>query len=810
VLGFTRDLQHAFRLLRKSPLFSLYVIAPLALGIGLNGAIFLLLDAFLLRPLPVNHPETLVRIAQAVQNIGIRSYYTLDALTALQKNSTSLTDILGYSDLNSAVRDASGASRVRVQAVTGNFFTALGVQSMRGRVLTESDASLPVVVLSYPYWRSHPIGIGERISLGDRPFTVAGVMPASFNGLEVETAPDIRIPMTSVDQLLKDPEQNSYRKLFYTLIARRKPGITLEQARTETARIVEAATDTKDRTQSRDERVEIEPISKGISIVRPKFASSLLLLMGGVGLLLAMICANVGGLLLARASARRDEAAVRLALGATASQLVRQWLTESLVLTLAGGIAGTLIAYASLPLLVHSFPTLRDLAATALTLSIDIKPDARFALFALLLCILCAVLAGLPAALYAMRMNLQTSLKAARTTLRQPLRWALVALQIGLCTFLLAGAGFLVGTFRHLRDMDPGFDRDHVVAFSLDPGMSHYSAEQMASLETRLLSAVRELPGVQSAGASVIGLMHGTGMKTTVAPAGGKVPRSEFMNTSLNWITPEYFESMGIPLLSGRNFNANEPRAKPELAVVNRAFVHRFFPTGDPIGQRFGVGADKIVGAEYQVVGVVGDAKYRSLREPIPPVFYHAWPPGSFSAPFILHVRTKNRPEGIIQAVRKALNEIDPSLPFYEVRSLSDEVDATLWAERLLAWLSTVFAVVAAILAAMGVYATLAYAVAQSKREIGIRVALGARSSDVLRLFSARPLRFTAAGVLAGITGFYLATPAFRSVLYDFSPTDPATMALSSFAVLAIALAATLVAVSGALRVDPAAVLRDE
>ncbi|HEV2689612.1 MAG TPA: ABC transporter permease [Bryobacteraceae bacterium] len=818
--GFFRDLLYALRLIRKSPLFSLYVIAPLALGIGLNGAIFLLLDALLLRPLPVKNPENLVRLVEVVQNLGPRSYYTYGAVEALQRKSTSFSEVIGYADDNAAVRDSSGANRVRVQIVTGNFFTALGVQPLYGRVLTPADAfesaASPPVVLSYPYWRAQfhqdPNIIGKTLTLEERSFTIVGVMPQQFNGLELETTPDIRIPLIAAGLLARnDADRDSFRKFDYSLAARLRPGVTLEQARAESFAIVNAAMDMQVATNTRDEHLEVQPIATGVSLIRPRFAGALILLMSGVGLLLLMICANVGGLLLARAAARREETAVRLAIGATTGRLLRQWLTESLVLTSIGGLAGLWIASAAAPLFVRAIPTLRDLSATALPVSLDLRPDIRVAAFAIGVCALCALFAGLPAALQATRTDLHSSLKSTRGTSRQPLRWTLVAIQVGLCTFLLAGAGLLITTFRHLRALDPGFDRDHVVTFSLDPGMAQYTPAQAADLQTRLVTAVRTLPGVESVGTALLGLMRGTGMKTTVAPEGQIAPRSDFMNTSLNAVSPDYFETMGIHFLAGRNLRPNEPQTKPEPVVVNRAFVRRFFPGTDPIGRKFGTGTGKPVPGDMQIVGVVSDAKYRSLREAIPPTIYHLqYAAIKFSNAFVLHVRTRNRPEGIIEAVRKSLNAIDPRLPFYEIHTLAEEVNSTLWAERLLAWLSAIFSGVAAVLATLGVYATLAYAITQSRREIGIRVALGAGASDVLRLFSARPVRFAALGVLLGLAGFYAARPAFRTVLYEVSPADPLTIAASAGAVLFIAMAATLVAIRSALRVDPATVLREE
>jgi len=820
VTAFFQDIRYAFRLIRRAPLFSIYVMVPLALGIGLNGAIFILLDALLLRPLPVKNPDQLVRLVQVIQNLGPRSYYSYQAFQALKRKSTSLTEIIGYADANTAVRDSSGVSRIRCQIVTGNFFTALGVQPLYGRILTSDDsftpAASPPVVVSYSYWwrqlqRAAAI-VGRTITLEDRPFTVVGVMPQRFNGLEAETSPDIFVPLMAASWVSKtNPDANSFRKFEYSLAARLRPGVNPERARSETASIVYATLENQPGSVARDERLELQPIGQGVSLIRPKFRAGLILLMSGVGLLLLMICANVGGLLLARASGRREETALRLALGATRGRLVRQWMTESLVLTSIGGAAGLCGACAAAPLLIRALPTLRDFSAAVLTLSVDLRPDGRMLAFAMALCVICALFAGLPAAFEASRANLQSSLRSSRGAARQPLRWILVTLQIGLCTFLLAGAGLLVSTFRNLRALDPGFDRDHIVTFSLDPDMAHYTAGQAESLRKRLLATVKDLSEVEAAGTAMLGLMRGTGIKTTVAPEGQITPRRDFLNSSLNYISPEYFDTLRIPLLAGRNFRPDEPESKPLHVIVNRAFVRRFFPGVEPIGKKFGSGTDKVVPGDFEIVGVVGDAKYRSLREAVPPTIYNfSYSDPKYVAGFILHVRTKLRPESIIQLVRRALNQIDPRLPFFEIRTLAEEVDATLWAERLLAWLSAVFAAAAAVLATLGVYATLAYAIAQSRKEIGIRVALGAGAADVLRLFSARPMRFAGLGVLLGITGFYAATPAFRSVLYEVSSTDPVTLVCAAAAVLAIALAATVIAVTGALGVDPAIVLRDE
>jgi predicted permease len=816
-----QDVRYTARLARKSPGFSICVVVLLGLGIGLNSAIFTLLDTLLLRPLPVKNPAELVRLVQVSPNLGARSYFTYNAYRALLRSASVFTTAFGYQDMNVAVRDASGAHLVRCQIVTGNFFTALGVNPLYGRALTPDDelhaSSLPVV-LSYGYWMRHfggdPSAVNRRLTVQGRPFVIAGVMPESFHGVQVETTPDIRVPLIAGNQLLHDTEVNSYTKLGYDLVARLRPGVSMDRARAEAEAIVNAALAEEFQNPDnywRTGQFQLQAIANGVSLLRPKFSSALILLMGGGALLLLMVCANIGGLLLARTTARRGEIALRMAIGATGVRLMRQWITETLLLAACGGLAGLFVAFSAAPLVACILPPLRDLDATALTLSLNLKPEARVLAFSFLLCLISALLAGLPAALQVTRTDLHSALKAGRATSRQTLRWMLVAFQVALCTLLLAGCGLLISTFRQLRALDPGFDRDHVVTFSLDPGMVSYTPQQASGLRSRLLAIVRELPGVQSAAIASRGVMRGTGIKTTVARAGQRSPHGEFMNTSLNAVSPEYFDTMGMWFLSGRNFRADEPKTKPEPVVVNRAFVRHFFPGSEAIGEKFGLGSvEQAANARYQIIGVVSDAKYRSLREVIPPTMYGLWGEADEADSVILHVRTRNRPEAMIGPVENALRAIDPRLPFFEIHTLAKEVDSTLWAERVLAWLSTAFAIAAAVLAAMGVYATLAYAIAQNRREIGIRVALGAPPVAVARLLSARPMMVAAVGVAAGAAAFYAVSPLFRNVLFGISATDPLAVIGGAALVLLIALVTTLIAVSGAMRVSPASILREE
>ncbi len=814
---FTQNVRSAWREIRRAPRFSAFVVALMAIGTGLNLAVFSLIDALLLRPLPVRSPNELVRFVQIMPNIDARSIYPYRFCELLREDSRFFADVICYSNLSTAVRgDSEVANRIRCQIVSGNFFSALGVSALHGRILTPADEfqtayALPVV-LSYPYWRNSfggdPAVVGRQIRLQDLPFTVVGILPQGFNGAQIEVGPDVRAPLSAAEWLEMEPQIKSYRKRTYEVVARLRPGVGLRQAEAEARSIFLAAMEDEDRTYRRDERLEVRPIPRGYSVLREKYSSALVLFMAAVVLVLLMICTNIGGLLLVRASARSQDAAIRLALGATSGRLIRQWLAESFLLAALGSAAGMCIAWIAMPLLIRGLPPVRDLDTTLLTISLDLKVDARLFGFAIALCFASALLAGLPPALQAARADLYAKLRT-RLPARQKLRWVLVGLQAGLSILLLGATGLLIATFRNLGTIEPGFSRDNVVTFSADPRMLGYSWPQIEGLRSRLLAAVKELPEVEAAAVSSVGVMRGTGIKTTVAPAGQRVTRNDFLNTSIHSVTPEYFETVGIRLLAGRNFRADEPAAKPVPVVVNSTFARRFFPGADAIGQKFGMGLNQVVSGDFVVIGVVSDAKYRSLREAVPPTFYGLWSAAGRMG-FVLHVRTRGRPETLVEAVRRALYVIDPRLPFYDVTTLGQAVRDSIWPERALAWLSTLFSLMAVMLAMIGVYGTVAYGISQGRREIGIRMALGARSADVLMVNAMKPMVVIGTGIVAGAAVFCGVIPMFRSVLYGISPTDPLNVALAAVIVLLVGSAAALSASRKALCVDPADVLRAE
>jgi predicted permease len=818
------DLRYAARMLAKSPGFTLVTAGLLSIGIGASSLMFSAFESVWLRPLPVRHPEQLVRLVQKIPQLGTRSYFVYAYYRALKEHSTTLAGVFGENEMLVAMNEPTPSEQIRVHLSTPEFFQDLGVDALYGRVLSPDDAkddsgTLPAV-LSYGFWRrrfhADPAALGQTIAVHGHRFTVVGVMPRDFNGITVESAPDVRVPLRALPLLANSAPEGKLDEVTLDLGARLRPGVTRERAYAECLAIWRATVldwygHQKDYGPQQAEfelarGMELDPLERGVSVLRDKFGGALQLLTISVGLLLLIVCANVAGLLLAGAAARRGEIAVRLALGATRARLVRQMLIESLLLTAIGAVGGWMLAWTAAPLLIRALPPIRDLATARMTLSLDLTPNARVILVSVSAALLTAVLFGLAPALSASRISVDSVLRGVRSSRGWGGRRALVIFQVALCTLLLAGAGLLVRTFEQLRSLDPGFDTDHVVTFTAYPNLSAYTDAQSRSFWQALTARVREIPGVVSVATASRPVMRGSGVKSTVAPAGQKVTRAEFLNTSMNWTSPEYFETMGMHILQGRGFTVSDLKApKPTPVVVNETFARRFFPKMEAVGQRFGNGLEVAAHAEYEVVGVVRDAKYRSLREPMTPTYFMV----TDSNLSVLVVRTRIAPESAIQPVRAALTAIDSALPFTEIHTLADEVGASAAPERLTAALASIFGAFATLLAAVGIYGLLAFSVEQRRREIGIRMALGAKASDVGGMLGLQAGGMVACGVILGLGGALLAGRWVRALLYGVAPVDPYSLVLAALLVVLVSAAATAIPAVRATRVHPASVLRD-
>jgi predicted permease len=824
------DLRYAARMLAKKPGFTLVTAGLLSIGIGASSLMFTAFESVWLRPLPVRHPEELVRMVQKTPQLGTRSYFIYPYYRALAEHSTTLAGVFGEYEMLVAMNEPLPAEQIRLHLATPEFFQELGAAALYGRALSPDDAkeapgSVPAV-LSYGFWQrrfhSDRAALGGTISLHGHPFTIVGVMPREFNGVSMDNAPDVRVPLRALP-LLAEPGAEAKNgtspldDVQLDLGGRLRPGVTRERAQAECLAIWRSTIEDwyghrpdfgPQSAQSELSRgMELDPLEHGVSVLRDKFGGALELLTISVGLLLLLVCANVAGLLLAGAAARRNEVSVRLALGATRTRLVRQMLVESLLLTALGAAGGWMLAWISAPLLVRALPPIRDLATARMTLSLDFTPDGRVIAVSLAAALLTAVLFGLAPALSASRISLDSVLRGVRSSRGWGGQRALVMVQVALCTLLLAGAGLLVRTLEQLRNLDPGFDSEHVVTFTAYPNLSAYTDAQSKSFWQALAARVREIPGVVSVAAASRPVMRGSGVKSTIAPTGQKATRADFLNTSMNWISPEYFETMGIHMLEGRVFTSADLKApKPSPVIVNEAFVRRFFPEGKAVGRRFGNGMGVTVGADFEIVGVVSDAKYRSLREPMTPIYYQV----SDTNLSVLCVKTRAAPESVIQPVRAALAGLDAALPFTEIHTLAEEVDASAAPERLTAALATVFGLFATLLAAVGIYGLLAFSVEQRRREIGIRMALGATASDVGGMLGLQAGGIVGCGVIVGLGGALLAGRWIGSLLYGVAPADAQSLSWAVVLVALVSAAATAIPAVRAIRVEPASALRQE
>jgi predicted permease len=801
------DLRGALRTLRHSPGFALLAALLLAIGIGANAVIFGALDAILLRPLPARHPEQLIHVVQNIARVGRRSNYLVSFYETLRDHAITLSTVFGEEEVQAAFESPAPAEEIRVHLVSPEYFEGLNASALVGRALTPSDAlessGAPPAVLSYGFWQRRFAGgrqaIGRNVQLHGHVFTIVGVMPQEFHGYSIDTAPEVFTPLRAASLLERDPRYKMGG--WVDLAGRLKPGVTMARAQAE---IRAMWLNTPEGRQAK-EPLELDSLQFGTSVLRAKFSGALELLIASVALLQLMVCANLAGLLVARGARRASEIAIRLAMGATRLRIARQMLAESAILAAMGAAGGIALAYFAAPLLVRGLPPVRDVGTARLALAIDFEPNTRVLLFSVLVSALTALLFGAAPAFSAARVSLDNVLRGARSAGGWKGRQLLLVLQIALCTLLLAGAGLLVRSFRQLRDMDAGFASTRVVSFAAHPTLASYQEARIASLRSALTERVRQIPGVDAVAASAVGVMRGSGIKTTVAPAGQRTTMADTMNSSLNGVTPGYFDAMGMRLLAGRDLtDSDSPTQRPIPVVVNQSFARRFFPGESPLGRLFGTGLGVML-EDFVIVGVVNDAHYRSLRETVPPTFFEKLQNNDFT----LAVRTHARPESLIQPVRQALAALDPALPFTEVRTLAKDVDDSAAPERLTAILASIFGIFAALLAAVGLYGLLAYAVAQRQREIGIRMALGAAPRSIAGLIGGQALVLVGVGVALGICAALVLAPMASALLYGVGPSDPLSLAAAAMLVALVAAIAAFVPAARAARVDPAVALRE-
>ena len=821
--GLALDLVQALRGLWKQPAFAVVVIATLALGVGANTAIFTLLDQVMLRQLPVENPQELVLFNYQGPNPGRlvgngRYAFSYPMYKDFRDRNPGLVAVLARFQTAVTMLHGARAERVRAELVSGNYFAVLGLGPSTGRLFTAADDVIPgghpVAVLSHGLWTrrfgADPGIVGQPIRLNGYPMTVIGVAPSGFAGTEVGAPPDlfVAITMKAVMTPTWDTLDNR-RSQWVHVMGRLRPDVSREQAeagmkvvfRQAREREVLELTAAPERLRKRfvETPLSLRPGDRGLSPLRDQFSTPLVVLMGMVGLVLLIACANVANLLMARAPARQREVAIRLALGASAGRIVRRLLAESLLLALAGGVAGVVLAMWTGRLLLG---VLRGDGARALTAT----PDARVLGFAVLVSFATALLFGLVPALQVARPSLVDSLKedggrvvpAGHVRLRK----SLVVAQVALSLLLLVGAGLFARSLWNLRSLDTGFDATRVVTFSVDPVLSGYDRTRAIAFYQRLHQEFQRMPGVSAASMATVAPLTDTFTMSTVRVEGYEPRDGEDMNCHVNRVGPDYFRTLEVALVAGRDFTERDGADAPSVAIVSEKMARELCGNLDAVGRRIGFSSP----TDIEIVGVVKDSKDNLLRDDIARVVYMPYAQDDELGQMTFFVRLSPGVSG--EAIRQVVERTDPTIPVFDLKSMEAQKSESLFVERMITLLSMAFGALATLLAAVGIYGVMGYTVARRTREIGLRMALGAARGRVLWLVMREVVVLTAIGACIGVPVALAAGRLVESQLFGISPTDPLTLVGAAVMLLGVALFAGYVPASQAARVDPLQALR--
>ncbi len=816
-----QDLRYGTRMLLKQPGFTLIAIITLSLGIGANTAIFSLVNAILLRPLPVADPAQIVAVSPVRRESAGMTFFSYPNYKDFRDRNEVLSGLAAYRFAPmslSGVTGSGGANdRVWGYLVSGNYFDVLGVKAVVGRAFSSEEdhapGAHPVIVLSYGCFRrrfgADPSIVGRTILLSGRPFTVIGIAPEGFAGTELFFTPEIWAP--SMMESWIDPGANSLEQRgwgqWFT-VGRLKSGVTAARAQ---ASLNLLAAELAREYPETNERMAVRLTPPGLALpeARAPMLSFAGVLMAAVGLVLLIACANLAGLLLARAMERRKEIAVRLALGAGRLRLVRQLLTESLLLVAAGGGLGFLLAFWILDLVMALKPPL-DFAIT-----IDLTPDSRVLGFTLLISLLAGALFGLIPALRATNTDLVPSLKSKASIAghrHSRLRNGLIVAQVAFSFVLLIAAGLIVRGLQRVQTLGPGFETEHAVIMSVNLTLQGYNEASGQEFYRQLIERVKSLPGVRSATVtSFLPLsLHYLGVR--VYPEGQEPARAPSVSEAmLGSVWLDYFRTMGIPLVAGRDFTTQDKKDAPPVAIINETFARRLWPGNSAVGKRFGFRETK--GPLIEVVGVVKDGKYFSLSEEPRLFVYRPMEQhyiGAAANDGTLIVRTAADPNAIIGAVRNEVQKLDTNLPVFGVKTLNEHMRLSLFLLRAGAAILGSFGLLALALAAVGIYGVMAYTVSRRTREIGVRMALGAQVADILKLILKEGLILTLIGLALGLAGAIFLTRLMSNFLFGISSTDPLTFVALALVLMAVVLLACWIPARRATKVDPMVALRCE
>ena len=825
VESLAQDVRYGLRTLRKNPGFAAVAIVSLALGIGANAAIFSLMDAVLLNRLPVRHPEELVVISSLDPQSEPNPSFSYPMYRDFRDKNQVFDGVIARGGVSMNLSFRGMTEKVNGELVSGNYYDVLGVRPYLGRLFSQQDdltaGSPPVAVLSYGFWQRRFGGdagvVGQSILLNKNPVTVIGVAAPGFYGTTLSGDQDVRVPMMMTPLFKPVPwnRLDSRRHHWLDLMARRKTGVSLAQAQSsmevlfhqllagEEQQLPATATPFE-RQEFMARRINLLPGAQGQTYLQREMRRPLLLLFAVTGMVLLILCANLANLSLARAAARGQEVAVRLALGAGRMRLLRQWLTESVLVSLFGALASVLIATWGKAALV-SFAPGQSRA--------NLESPLGWRVFALMLVVGVAagILTGLAPALRAARSTPASTLRSDSQTVApgggaRNMLSGMIVLQVALSLPLLIGAGLFIESLRNLQGMDMGFQKERILLASMNPALNGYAQEKIQGVYKRELEEVRALPGVRSAGLATVTPING-GWDELGVVVEGYAPR-EGEDLSPNWaaISPGYFESLGISILMGRDFTAQDTMGAPKVAIINETMAHYFFKDANPLGRKIGLEKD----ADTEIVGVVRDSKYVNLREGPKRHMYMPVAQQERLFDLTLVARTAGDPRAAADLVRAATARVDPHMPLYGVTTLASQIDDSLIQDRLVAWLSGLFGALATLLSAIGLYGVVAYSTETRTREIGVRMALGALPRGILSLFMRQTGILLGLGVALGLAGALGMSVAIGSMLFGVRPAEPGVYLAATLLLVATASLAAYLPARRATHLDPVVALRHE
>jgi predicted permease len=840
-----RDLNYALRTLRRTPGFTVVAVLTLALGIGANTAIFTLLDQVLLRLLPVKDPRALVLLTMKGKHYG--SNWGANAISYpmykdFQAHNEVFSGMFARFPLYSSVTIGNQSERVKAELVSGTYFDVLGVGTAIGRPFTPEDDKTPhghpLVMLSYNYWKRRFGGradvIGNTMLVSNQKMTIVGVAQAGFDGVELGDPPAIFVPMMMEVELMplnKDMLTNR-RNRWVNTFGRLKPGVTLEKAKASLQPFMHSMLESEvreeafrnaspyDREQFLKCWMEVLPGGQGRQNVQRELSTPLWVLMATTGMVLLIACANIANLLLARATRRQKEMAIRLAIGASRGRIVSQLLIEMLALSVMGGALGLLLAFGADKALMSLY-----LPADSARLNISTSPDFRVLVFTFAVSALTALAFGLVPALQTTKPNVGKVLKDEASAVvgsgNRGLRKSLVVVQVALSLLLLIGAGLFLRSLDNLSKLGPGFTAERLIGFNIDPMLNGYTVERTKLIYREIADGLSSLPGVQSVGLANMRILENDEWDNSMSVEGYNPDKpDDRAEPYMNQISPNYFATLGVPILAGRDFNMadnhevkhghEEDSFVPTVVMINETFAKKYFAGRNPLGMHLGFGTDPGTPTDMEVTGVVKDIKYTNLRDEIPPQAYIPYMPSRYVGNMTVYVRTTADPNALMNSIRSKVRDMDANLPIFDMRTTDEQIANSLAAERMIASLSTVFGFLATILAAVGLYGLMAYNVVQRTREIGIRMALGAEQKDVVWMVMSDVLLLVGVGVAVGVPVSLGLARVVQSQLYGLSAHDPWTLLLATGGLALVAAAAGYIPAFRASRLDPTAALRYE